>query len=61
MMNKKTKRLYQRMQYGINEKQGQVTNLIEKRKRIEEEGEGEVSKVLVTEGKNSKGPKQNKK
>ena len=61
MMNKKTKRLYQRMQYGINEKQGQVTNLIEKRKRIEEEGEGEMSKVLVTEGKNSKGPKQNKK
>ena len=39
MMNKKSKRLYSRMQYGIEKKQNELNKLAEKRKRIEENAE----------------------
>ena len=61
MMNKKTKRLYQRMQYGIHEKQGQVANLIEKRKRIEEDGSAAAVVEENSGAKNNKGSKKLKK
>jgi len=36
MMNKKTKRLYSRMQYGIEKKQEETQKLVDKRRRLEE-------------------------
>ena len=36
-MGKKTKKLYQRMQYGIKKKEDAINTLKEKRKNIEEE------------------------
>ncbi len=37
MMKKKTKRLYDRMQYGIEKKQAQVQSLLQKRKALDEQ------------------------
>jgi pescadillo len=36
MMNKKSKRLYSRMQYGIEKKQEQTQKLVDKRRKLEE-------------------------
>jgi len=36
MMGKKTKKLYQRMQFGIKKKEDAINTLKEKRKNIEE-------------------------
>jgi hypothetical protein len=53
MMKKKSKRLYDRMQYGIGKKQDQITSLEEKRKALEEKNTNSNS------GKGS-GPKTKK-
>lgn len=49
MMNKKTKRLYSRMQYGIEKKQEETQKLVDKRRKLEEkEQELEQPKATAT-------------
>ena len=44
MMGKKTKKLYQRMQYGIKKKADAINTLKEKRKNIEESSQNQDKK-----------------
>ena len=53
MMNKKTKRLYSRMQYGIEKKQEATSKLVEKRRRLEE-GPAESSEAVAAPEKSTK-------
>ena len=43
-MGKKTKKLYQRMQYGIKKKEDAINTLKEKRKNIEESSQNQDKK-----------------
>jgi len=48
MMGKKTKKLYQRMQYGIKKKEDAINTLKEKRKNIEESSQQNQDKKKKT-------------
>ena len=47
-MGKKTKKLYQRMQYGIKKKEDAINTLKEKRKNIEESSQQNQDKKKKT-------------
>ena len=47
-MGKKTKKLYQRMQYGIKKKEDAINTLKEKRKNIEESAQQNQDKKKKT-------------
>ncbi len=54
MMKKKTKRLYDRMQYGIEKKQAQVQSLLQKRKALDEQQTTNETKQDKKKSKTSK-------
>ena len=60
MMGKKSKRLYGRMQHGINKKKDAVLQLLNKRKDLEEKQNQESEKKKRKVG-TEKGSKKNKK
>mgnify|MGYP003388435085 CR=1 len=53
-MNKKTKRLYSRMQYGIEKKQDEVNKLSEKRRKLEDTSTEVTTEVVAPKKKRSK-------
>jgi len=60
MMSKKTKRLYGRMQHGIQKKKDSIERLVEKRKIIESESEPTSSKSKSTNQSNQNNSKKAK-